>query len=50
MKIYVLKNKAAADKELAYIFIYEEQREANIELLSGVDEWDLPFILDYFAK
>lgn len=50
MKTYALKNKAAADKTIAYIFICEEQGEANIELVSNVDEWELPFILDHFAK
>lgn len=50
MKIFVLKNDYVDRDILAYIFYYTKKKEWYIELADDVDEWDLPFILEHFAR
>lgn len=50
MKVCVLKNEYEKRNDLAYIFYYPKKKEWYIELPRGIDEWELPFILDTFAR
>jgi len=50
MKIYSIRDKTVGDYDLAYFYMNERTGDCCIELCDGVDEWDLPFILDYYAK
>jgi len=48
MKIFAIVDEYV-DKEIAYLFCSGKE-DWYIEILSEFDEWDLPFILDHFAK
>ena len=50
MKVCVLRNEYEKREDLAYIFYYPRKKEWYIELPEGIDEWELPFILDSFAR
>lgn len=50
MKIYSIKDKSLGDQILAYFILYEKTGNCCIELCDDVDEWDLPFILDHYAR
>ena len=51
MKVYAIKDKEQdRDKELGYFFYYEKSGDYYIELKKDVDEWELPFILDHYAR
>ena len=51
MKIFAIRN-ADIDKkkDLAYFFFSEKNRECCIEILQNADEWELPFVLDSYAR
>ena len=49
MKIYSIKDKTVGNNPLGYFIVYEKTGDCCIELCEKVDEWDLPFILDYYA-
>ena len=50
MQTYVLRDEDIGDRNLAYFFYYPSKKEWYIELEDDVTEWDLPMILDHFAK
>ncbi len=50
MKIYSIRDKTVGDCDLAYFIVNERNGDCCIELCEGVDEWNLPFILDYYAR
>ena len=51
MKIYAIRdNTIDRNKDLGYFFYCEGAGECCIEINENVDEWELPFILEHFAR
>lgn len=50
MKIYSIRDKNIGNRDLGYFILQEKTGECCIELCEDVDEWDLPFILDHYAR
>ena len=51
MKIYAIRDEfAEKQKDLAYLFYYELEKRFYIELPEGADPWELPLLLDSFAR
>lgn len=49
MRIFAI-NDQVLDKTLGFFIWFEKINEYHIELCRDIDEWDLPFILDHFAR
>ena len=50
MKIYAIRDKTLGKQDLGYFFVNVTTGDCCIELCEDVDEWDLPFILDYYCR
>lgn len=50
MNAYALRDDYIGDKNLAYIFHSPSSRNWNIEIADDIGEWDLPCLLDHFAR
>ena len=51
MKIFAIRDESAdVQKDLAYLFYYEQDKKFYIELLEEADQWEIPLLLDSFAK
>ena len=51
MKIFAIRNHDLGDdRDLGFFFYHEHGDGSYIELMEDVDEWDLPFILDHYAR
>lgn len=51
MKIYAIRDESAeVQKDLAYLFYYEIEKQFYIELPENADPWETPLLLDSFAK
>lgn len=50
MKSYVLRDDTLGDKNLAYIFYHQNSGNWFVELADDADEWELPCILEHFAR
>lgn len=49
MKIFAIKENNVAN-EIGYLFYYEKTKEFYIELLDGLEEWDIPMLLASLYK
>lgn len=51
MKIYAIRDESAeVQKDLAYLFYYEIEKQFYIELPENADPWETPLLLDSFVK
>lgn len=50
MRVFAIKNEEEKNKPVAYLVYYERNKMFYIELVDGITEWDVPFILDSFVK
>lgn len=51
MKIFAIRDESAAiQKNLAYLFYYEQEKTFYIELPENSEPWEIPLLLDSFAK
>lgn len=51
MKLYVIRDEEdKTNKDLAYLFYFEQKRRFYIELPDNADEWETPLILSSFVK
>ena len=51
MKIYAVRDETAeVQKDLAYLFYYEIEKQFYIELPENADPWETPLLLDSFVK
>jgi len=51
MKVFAVKCDVFRKGEtLGYLFYYENINEGCIEILDGLDEWDLPVILEHYVR
>lgn len=51
MRLYVIRNEEdTANKDLAYLYYYEDAKRFYIELPDNADEWETPLILSSFVK
>ena len=51
MKIFAIRDESAeVQKDLAYLFYYETDKRFYIELPDKSDSWELPLLLDSFAR
>ena len=51
MKIFAIRDEEdITGKDLAYLFYYENDKKFYIELREDADPWELPLLLDSFAK
>lgn len=51
MKIYAIRDESAEiQKDLAYLFYYEIEKQFYIELPENADPWETPLLLDSFVK
>ncbi|MBQ4098947.1 MAG: DUF2442 domain-containing protein [Clostridia bacterium] len=45
MKIYAIVENNKKETSIGYLFYYEKSKEFYIELLDGLEEWDVPLLL-----
>lgn len=51
MRIYAIRDESAEiQKDLAYLFYYEIEKQFYIELPENADPWETPLLLDSFVK
>lgn len=51
MKIFAIRDDSAEiQKDLAYLFYYEQEKNFYIELPEDADPWETPLLLDAFVK